>query len=248
MHRFNIESPTDDNPFFFNFFQWTKFLKIYNSLQGRWQPLFEGGFMAVLILVQAVAVSLILIVAPFKKLNVKKFTFLYFGFIGFAFMFVEIALMQEFILFLGQPTYSVAFVLFSLLLFSGIGSYTSQRLMWKKGFLFLGLFLCALVLGLSPLIHSFLGLPLLVKIGIGLTVLAPLSFFMGIPFPTGITAIDEDQIPYAWCVNGCASVCGSVLSVMVALSFGFRSVLILGLFCYGMAFLVRMKVKCIKIR
>ena len=245
---FNIESPTDDNPFFFNFFQWTKFYKIFNSLQGRWQPLFEGGFMAVLILVQAVVVSFFLIVAPFKRLYVKKFTLLYFGFIGVAFMFVEIALMQEFILFLGHPTYSVAFVLFTLLLFSGIGSYTSQRLMWKKGFLFLGLFLCALILGLSPLIHLFLGIHLLVKVGIGLIFLAPLSFFMGIPFPTGITAIDEDQIPYAWCVNGCASVCGSVLSVMVALSFGFKSVLILGLFCYSMAFLIRMKVKCIKIR
>lgn len=238
-YLFNITSPADDTPFFFNFFQWRKFSEIYHSLQGKWQPLFEGGFMAVLILIQAIIVSLLLIVAPLKKLAIKRFTLLYFTLIGLAFMFVEISLMQQFILFLGQPTYSVTLVLFSLLLFSGLGSYTSQKIMWKKGFFFLGIFLILLILGLSFLIHSFLGLNLSFKMVIGLAILAPISFFMGIPFPTGITILDENQVPYAWCANGCASVCGSVLSVIVALSFGFQVVLILGFFCYGAAFVVR---------
>jgi len=180
-----------------------------------------------------------LIVAPLKKLSIKRFTLLYFMMIGLAFMCVEISLMQQFILFLGQPTYSVTLVLFSLLLFSGIGSYSSKRVSWKKGFLFLGLFLLLLILGLHFSIHSFLGLELHFKIVIGLVVLAPLSFFMGMPFPTGIAALGENQVPYAWCVNGCASVCGSVVAVIVALSFGFRIVLLLGLGCYGIAFLVR---------
>ncbi|MBU7030458.1 MAG: hypothetical protein HXS48_26235 [Theionarchaea archaeon] len=238
-YLFAIEPPTDDKPFFFNFFQWRKFQQIYQSLRGKWQPLFEGGFMAVLILIQALLVSLLLIVAPLKRLSLERFTLWYFMLIGLAFMFVEISLIQQFILFLGQPTYSVTLVLFSVLLFSGMGSYSSQKIFWKKGFFFLGLFLFFLIVGLPFLIHSWLGLDLHLKIVIGVAVLAPLSFFMGIPFPTGIAVVGEKQVPYAWCVNGCSSVCGSVLSVMVALSFGFRVVLGLGLLCYGMAFLVR---------
>jgi hypothetical protein len=238
-YLFNIKTPTDDQPFFFNFFQWRRFSEIYHSLQGKWQPFFEGGFVAVLILIQAAAVSLLLIVAPLRKFSVKKFTFFYFGFIGLAFMFVEISVMQQLILFLGQPTYSVTLVLFSLLLFSGMGSHVSRNIPWKRGFFFVGFFLFLLVLGLSFLIHVFLGLSLYYKILVVLGVLAPLSFFMGMPFPTAIADLHSEQIPYAWCVNGCASVLGSVLSVIVALSLGFRVVLLLGLLCYGLAFVVR---------
>jgi len=241
-YLFNIESPTDDNPFFFNFFQWRKFSELYHSLQGRWQPFFEGGFMAVFILLQALIVSLLLIVVPLKRLSIKRFTLFYFTFIGLAFMFVEISLIQQLILFLGQPTYSVTLVLFSVLLFSGLGSYTSQKVSLKRGFLFLVIFLLLLVFGLSFLIHLALGLDLYVKVLVMLVFLAPLSFFMGIPFPTGIASVQPEQVPYAWCVNGCASVCGSVLSVMIALSFGFQSVLFLGFLCYIIAFLVMIKV------
>ena len=197
--------------------------------------------MAVLILLQAFLVSLGLIVAPLKRLALEKFTILYFGFIGAAFMFVEIALMQQFILFLGQPTYSVTIVLFSLLLFSGVGSSISQEVCWRRGFFFLCLVLFLLIVGGYSLIHTFLGLNLTFKVAVSIGVLAPLSFFMGMPFPTGIAVLNKNQVPYAWCVNGCSSVCSSVLSVMVALSLGFRFVLFLGLVLYGLAFLVRMK-------
>ncbi len=235
-YLFNIESPTDDDPFFFNFFRWRKAQDIYDSLQGRWQPFFEGGFMAVLILVQAIVLSFFLII-PLKRLPGRRVLF-YFVFIGLGFMCVEVPLMQQFILFLGQPTYSVAFVLSSILLFSGLGSYTSQRIGWKRGFLFLEIFLLAL-LSLSLIIHSFLGFSLHWKILIGLVVIGPLSFFMGIPFPCGIKELEAQDVPSAWCVNGCASVCGSVVAVMVALSLGFRVVVVVGILCYSAAFAVR---------
>ena len=37
-------------------------------------------------------------------------------------------LVQKFILFLGQPVYALSVVLFSILLFSGLGSFMSSRL------------------------------------------------------------------------------------------------------------------------
>ena len=48
--------------------------------------------------------------------------------IGFAFMFIEIAFIQKFVLFLSHPLYAVAVVLFAFLLFAGIGSAASRRL------------------------------------------------------------------------------------------------------------------------
>lgn len=236
-YLFNIKTPTDDDPFFFNFFLWRKFPQVYQSLRGKWQPFFESGFMAVLILVQAIIISLLLIAAPLKKLPRERFTF-YFAFIGLGFMFIEISLIQEFIFFLGQPTYSLAFVLFSVLFFSGLGSHCSQKISWKKEFLLLVLFSGFAAGGLPFLVHEFLFLPFSYKILTGLILTAPLSFFMGIPFPYGIRLLDSEKVPSAWCVNGCFSVCGSVMSIIVALSFGVQFVLIFGFLCYGAAFLI----------
>jgi hypothetical protein len=238
-YLFNIKAPTDTKPFFFNFFKWRKLPELYQSVQGRWQPFFEGGFMAVLILVQAFLVSVVLVVAPLKKLAITQFTLLYFGFIGLGFMFVEISLMQQLILLLGHPVYSVTFVLAVILLFSGVGSYTSGTIGWKKGFT--GIIVWLLFLGglLSFMIHTILGISLLGKVLAGLIILAPPSLCMGIPFPTGIKTIAPDQVPYAWCVNGCASVIGSVLAVMIALSYGFSIVLLMGAAWYVLAYIVR---------
>ena len=52
----------------------------------------------------------------------------YFLAIGFAFLFIEIAFIQKFVLFLSHPLYAVAVVLFAFLLFAGIGSAASKHL------------------------------------------------------------------------------------------------------------------------
>jgi hypothetical protein len=242
-YLFAVDSPTDDSPFFFNFFQWRKVRKVVDSLQGKWQPLFEGGFMAVAILVQAVFLSLVLIVVPVKKVVLDGFTLIYFGLIGLGFMFVEISLIQQLIVFLGQPVYAVAAVLFCILLFSGIGSFISGKIGWNRGFLGILVILVILVVGLSVVIHGALGVSMGWKVMMVLGALGPLSVCMGIPFPTGIVVIGENQVPSAWCANGCASVCGSVLAVILALSFGFRIVLAFGGLCYLIAFAARMRWK-----
>jgi hypothetical protein len=242
-YLFAVESPTDDSPFFFNFFQWRKVRQVVDSLQGKWQPLFEGGFMAVAILVQAVILSLVLIVIPVRSVVLDRFTLLYFGLIGLGFMFVEISLIQQLIVFLGQPVYAVAAVLFCILLFSGMGSFMSEKIGWNRGFMGILVVLVALVVGLPVAIHGALGVSMGWKVMMVLAALGPLSVCMGIPFPTGIAAIGEKCVPSAWCVNGCASVCGSVLAVILALSFGFRIVLVCGGLCYLIAFAARMRWK-----
>jgi len=52
----------------------------------------------------------------------------YFFAIGLAFLFIEIAFMQKFILFLHHPLYAVATVLAAFLVFAGLGSAWTARL------------------------------------------------------------------------------------------------------------------------
>ena len=54
--------------------------------------------------------------------------FVYFAALGLGFLWIEIPLLQRFILYLDQPTYSFATVLFAVLFWSGVGSLTSRRL------------------------------------------------------------------------------------------------------------------------
>jgi hypothetical protein len=58
---------------------------------------------------------------------------------------------------------------------------------------------------------------------------------MGIPFPKGLTLFGQyrpELIPWAWGTNGAASVVASVLAALLALSWGFLAVLVLGALSY----------------
>ena len=48
---------------------------------------------------------------------------LYFLFIGAGYILIEVALIQKFVLFLGQPVYALTVVIFSMLISSGLGSF-----------------------------------------------------------------------------------------------------------------------------
>jgi len=155
--------------------------------------------------------------------------FAYFAMLGLGYLFVEIPLMQHFILFLGHPIYAFAAVLFAILLFSGLGSMISARLSLPRTLVVLigAIVLYPLVLPLvfRLLLGQSLGLRLLISV----LSLAPLGFLMGVPFPRGIEIIGglaPDLIPWAWGINGCTSVLASILSAMLAISFGFSRVLV----------------------
>jgi len=65
--------------------------------------------------------------------------------------------------------------------------------------------------------------------------IAPLAFLMGMPFPTGLSQLEPRMIPWAWGVNGCASVIAAVLATMLAIHAGFNVVIVLSLALYGLA-------------
>jgi hypothetical protein len=129
-------------------------------------------------------------------------------------MLVEITLLQKFILFLGQPAFAMAAVLFAMLLFSGLGSLWSSRLEARRRtakLAILGILLLLVLhfLLLPPIIHAMLGSQIWVRFCTSVGLLAPLAFLMGIPFPTGLRILGQrgsQVIPLAYSANGCASV------------------------------------------
>jgi len=170
--------------------------------------------------------------------------FLYFALLGVAFLFVEIPLIQRWILLLGQPIYAFTTVVGVLLLSSGVGSAMAGAEWLPKRLAFGLLVLLALIVSLMmPLLSDLiLGWPLWARQGAAFISLAPLGLLMGLPFPLGLAWLAEREYapqwtPWAWAINGCASVVASVLAAIVTLSFGFTFVMLLGAGAYAGAWI-----------
>lgn len=247
-YDFDVAPPTDDHPFFGHFFKWSQAGQVVAELGKTWQPFGGAGYFVLLVLlalavVAAVAVILLPVVvsrggALRQHLDARELlpVVAYFGLLGLGFMLVEVPLLQRFILFLGHPSYALTAVLFAILFFSGVGSAFSGcvPLRWAL----------AVLVGLAPvyptalrLLFSWaLGWSLGVRLTVAVLALAPLGFFMGMPFPLGLARLrgrSPFYVPWAWGVNGAASVIASVLASLLALSFGFRAVLVVGAACYA---------------
>jgi hypothetical protein len=151
-----------------------------------------------------------------------------------------VPLAQRFILLLDQPVTALAVVLFSILLFSGLGSLTMRRWQLSQGLGALVILVILFPLLLRPFSLAALGLPSALRIILSILVMAPLGYLMGLPFASGLAIVERRApglVPWAWAINGSFSVISSVLAVMVALSWGFPVVLWFGAAAYALAWL-----------
>jgi spermidine synthase len=247
-YPFDVTPPSDDRPFFFHFFRWRQTPEILRTLGKTWQPFGGSGYLVLLaLLVLCLFASAIMILLPLafvrRRGEVKrgKRLFLYFVLLGLGYLFVEIPLIQRFILFLGHPVYAFATVLFSLLTFSGVGSLLSPRLPLGKTMVALIALVVVYPILLPHFFQALLGGPLLLRLVVSVVALAPLGFLMGVPFPSGIRLtgrVAPGLVPWAWGVNGFASVLSSILAVMLAISQGFSRVLFAGAAAYALALVV----------
>jgi len=262
-YAFDVRPPTDDHPFFGHYFKWSQVPQIVAEFGKAWLPFGGGGYFVILVLLILailLAGTLILLPVGIWKLNRRKTphtaspfilrNLIYFGLLGFAFLFVEIPLLQRFILYLGNTAYAVTTVLFALLFFSGLGSHWSQHISLRFALGTLTLLIIVMPLLLPYLFEWTMGLPLVARLGMTVVTLAPSGFLMGIPFPAGLRWFTPSQtanlslndgntpssdIPWIWAVNGGASVISPILAALLALSFGFRVVLWIGAVCYAAA-------------
>ena len=68
--------------------------------------------------------------------------------------------------------------------------------------------------------------------------IAPLAFAMGMPFPLGLARLSLRApafVPWAWALNGCASVIAAILALLLAMALGLRATLLLALALYVFA-------------
>ena len=170
----------------------------------------------------------------------------YFACLGAGFMFVEMGLMQRFVLLLGHPVYSLGVILFSLLLGGGLGSAVSRRLGAPARVLALAI-PAIIVVSLAyswmlpPLFASWVAWARPLRILVSIACLLPLGLLLGMPLPAGIRMLGERRpgvLAWAWGVNGAMSVLGATLAIHVAMSYGFTRVAAYGAIIYAGAGLI----------
>jgi len=260
-YKFDINPASDDRPYFFNFFKWRSAPEFISLIGKGGAPLVEWGYLIlVMTLAQAVVASVVFILLPLRALGktpappgVGRKVAAYFFLLGLAFMFIEMAFIQKFILLLSNPIYAVAVILSSLLIFAGIGAGYSAR--FKKRALLLPslsvsftpveVFAAGIIVigsvylfALPHIFHALSSQPDAVKIGVSVSLLAPLAFLMGMPFPLGLGLVSETApalVPWAWGINGCASVISAALATLLAIHMGFTAVVLLAMLFYTLA-------------
>ncbi|HEX6829324.1 MAG TPA: SAM-dependent methyltransferase, partial [Burkholderiales bacterium] len=256
-YKFDIRPATDDRPFFFNFFRWRTLPELL-ALRGQGGlPLLDWGYpVLIATLGQALLASALFILLPLwvaqrrgrgdlSRPGERWRVAVYFSAIGFAFMFVEIALIQKFILFLGHPIHAAAAVIAAFLLFAGLGSLCSAGVAGFLAARFPGLrpvsaavacivgmiLLC--VVALPHLFGLLAPLPQAARLAAAVAMVAPLAFWMGMPLPLAIARLGgPERVAWAWGLNGFASVVGAVLATLLAIHLGFNRVLGLAALLY----------------
>jgi predicted membrane-bound spermidine synthase len=257
----NVAPTYDNNPFFFNTVRLSK-LGSLRSSSNEWFKNNVGTFLLFSLFAITVVMVIVFIFGPlilFRRGDLatggrSKISYLlYFACLGAGFIIVEVAMIQKFILFLGHPVYALTVVLFSLLIFSAIGSYLSGRLFQQprvpamvKLLGLLAVVIIVYTVALPPIFYGLVHLPHPLRIIIAVVVMAPLAALMGMPMPLAIRLVSRtapELIPWAWGVNGATSVMGSVAALVIAISSGFYQALLVGATLYLLAcfFLVRSK-------
>jgi hypothetical protein len=205
------------------------------------------------LIVSVIAVAIILLLPPLvlgtrlpREGSVRGFL-IFFLAIGMGYILIEVALIQKFVLFLGHPTYALTVVIFSMLVSSGLGSYTSAKLVGDnagrlvKALIAVAVLIALLAVITQPVLTNGVGLPFFVKVVATVLMLAPAGFAMGLPFPTGLRMLERAHQPsvrWAWSLNAAASVMGSVGALVLALYLGIVQTLLIGGGLYVLAALV----------
>jgi hypothetical protein len=251
----NLAPTWDANPFFFNQLRLpdpgAPSSRLHAAL--RESGVLHGNLTASLTLLTLIIISMAVIVlviigpsmssARQSSANITLWSSSYFLLIGMAFMFVEISLIQRMSLFLGHPIYSLAIVLFSIILASGVGSLLSHRavplsvsslVVWP---LVLTLYLTLLPLWWGKLLDETETGSLLERASVCLVTVVPAGVLMGFMFPTGVrlcTRLDSRITPWLWAVNGAAGVLATGAVVLVSVNTSLNHSLWVGAVAYAL--------------
>jgi predicted membrane-bound spermidine synthase len=238
----DISPCSDDRPFPAQMGLWKNFdreklknIKGYEDLLGF--PLSKIIIMVILAIVVIIIIPLNLLPYLKKGNKMRAIPWLYFFTIGMAFMMVEIILIQRYTLFIGPSVYSIITILLVLLLSSGIGSFYAPRINKNIVFPAIVFWIFLEIFVLRNVTYALGNMQLIPRMLLTAILVSPLGFFMGMPFPKGGLKVGE-LIDWGFAVNGSASVVGSTLIVLIAISFGFNVSLLIGTILYALAYVM----------
>ena len=181
----------------------------------------------------------------FSRYPGKFGTMIYFLCLGLGYIIVEVGMISHFILALSNATVSASVLITGMLVFSGLGSFMSERFLDRarsvmpKIFLAIFLILTLYAFTIDYALDWIGTLPYALRILLCLLLLMPPAFLMGFPMPTAMTTLGrlgkDHMFLWAWGINGCFSVIGAALVPIVATSFGLPAVVLLGAVAYLVA-------------
>ena len=234
-----MQPTTDDRPFFFQVI--SPLRAIRPDVAASYGANAEGVVALQKLMVVMAGVTLLLFFAPFllgRWLRPAPGFWrgsLFFAGIGFAFMFVEVAWLQRFILYLGHPSLATTVALGSMLLGAGLGSMTSARVgvarVQRWGF-FIPLIVLATNALLSPVFQLTLGFTWSLRLMLSVLLIVPTGIALGFCFPLGMQRFGERNKAWFWALNGAAGVFASVLSLALSMELGFPLVATIGAILY----------------
>lgn len=249
-----IKPATDNQPFFHDFFRWKSLAKLRRVFGPLWPTRAEMGFLVLIISVIWTAGVAAFLLPPAAVLlrrarnapsgNLLVWVGFYFALLGTGFMFLEMAFIQMFTRFLGDPVLAAATVFGGFLFFAGSGSMVQPSVTGKVpgGILLVAVFIALITVvdfALFPVVfEAGAGLNFFWKTLVSLGLMAPLAFLMGMPFPWALSALQkaaQASIPLAWAVNGFASVVSASAAVLVSMAYGFSFLLALSATIYALA-------------
>jgi hypothetical protein len=151
--------------------------------------------------------------------------------------------MQRFSVYLGHPTYSIAVILFSMILFTGIGSWISDYAPVEAHpsviygiAIVIAVAILAITLSVQLVIDRTIQFPTFARCLIVVSMIGPLSLFLGFCFPIGMRLVgrlSESAMPWMWGVSGAMGVLSSILAVALSMWVGIQVSLYLAVACYA---------------
>ncbi len=235
-YPFRVRPATDAHPGFSRTLRWSRVPALVRDRRVGGAALLEWGeLLRAAALAQAVLAGAALILWPLRRLRRRAGGMgagpgAYFVALGVGFMVGEVALIAPLTRLLGNPLYGAAAVVSGLLLAAGLGSGAAGRRAVGPA---RAAWAVAVVLGIGagavPAAASAVeGAPAALRALAAAAVLAPTGFLLGMPFPLGLRAVASGRpgwVPWAWGLNGFASVWGAALAGLLEAPLGTRGLL-----------------------
>jgi len=235
---YDIWPSSDDNPFYF----------VQRGGPNRPAGVGAGDVRAYLFILLALVVPFIglPLLAAMRRTDAIGVpglaSLVYFCLIGVAFMFVELEFFHVFSLVLGNPTITLATVLATLLLCSGLGSVSAgwvartpaRRLAALAALVVL---LLVFVLSKESLVSALVAWPFWLRVIGTVGLMAPIAVLMGLPMPIGahLTGARTDLMLWGWALNGAFSVVASAAAIFLAIHVGIAATFAAGTAAYALA-------------